>query len=425
LKKIAIVTPCLLNGGISVNTINLARMLANVYLVEVVALESGCDYQLPVGVTYQTLTKVSGSASLLVKLLIAPHQALKARQLLKNRNYQLIISIAVRPGLIWGLVKPRRTKMLSSLRSYPSAHISGERLPLFIKTVRTALFRSYFKNLGLFNDKVICNSKLAVADLINNFNAEPERLGVIYNETDLDAVKTKAAEPVPGGYGAVFKNPVLISVGSPKKPKGQWHLIRIFGQVKKAVPGLKLMIVGDSELSNDLVALSKALGLKTFSGFNKELPENNAEYDVYFTGQQKNPYKFMARSTIYALTSLWEGFPNVLVEAMACGLPIISTDCRSGPRELLAPKTDPAHETLNPEFAEYGLLMPNFDHSYKPTVEPLDKTELIWRETLAGLLNDPPKHKGYVEKGFKRVEEFSWDKIAVEWKREIAELLTK
>ena len=74
---------------------------------------------------------------------------------------------------------------------------------------------------------------------------------------------------------------------------------------------------------------------------------------------------------------------------MACGLPIISTDCRSGPRELLAPETDPAHETFTPEFAEYGLLMPNFDHSYRPTTEPLDKTELIWLETLVSLLKRP------------------------------------
>ena len=262
MKKIAIVTPCLLNGGISVNTINLACMLAGEYSVEIIALEAGCDYQLPAEVKYQTLTKVSGSASLLLKLLVSPYQALKARRLMKTQDYKLIISIAVRPGLIWGLVKPSSLKMISSLRSYPSTHISGERLPSFIKAVRTALFSFYFKNIDLFNEKIICNSKLAADDLLNNFKADQVRLGVIYNETDLSAVKKGAAEPLPDGYEAVFKNPVMISVGSPKKPKGQWHLIRIFGQVKKSVPGLKLVIIGDSELSNDLVLLSKALGPK-------------------------------------------------------------------------------------------------------------------------------------------------------------------
>jgi len=75
------------------------------------------------------------------------------------------------------------------------------------------------------------------------------------------------------------------------------------------------------------------------------------------------------------LSSSWEGFPNVLIEALACEIPIISTDCKSGPREILAPETDFNYQTSKPEFGKYGILMPVFDNKFKNTSEPLDERE--------------------------------------------------
>jgi glycosyltransferase involved in cell wall biosynthesis len=68
---------------------------------------------------------------------------------------------------------------------------------------------------------------------------------------------------------------------------------------------------------------------------------------------------------------LWEGFPNALVKAMVCRVPVASSDYRSSPREILAPNTDFNYQTQKPEFAEYGVLMPVFEIKYKTTNEPI------------------------------------------------------
>jgi N-acetylgalactosamine-N,N'-diacetylbacillosaminyl-diphospho-undecaprenol 4-alpha-N-acetylgalactosaminyltransferase len=80
---------------------------------------------------------------------------------------------------------------------------------------------------------------------------------------------------------------------------------------------------------------------------------------VIFCGFDNNPFKYVQRSDCFVLSSDVEGFPNVLIEALACGKSVISTDCSSGPRELLAPATDLHHRAINNyEIGEYGILTP-------------------------------------------------------------------
>ncbi len=162
-----------------------------------------------------------------------------------------------------------------------------------------------------------------------------------------------------------------------------------------------------------LVKLSQELGLKTYVWDRDELSES---FDVYFLGFQKNPFKFIARSKLFVFPSLWEGFPNALVEAMACSVCVVSSDCRSGPREILAPNTDFNYKTQKPEFAEYGIIMPAFDVKYKTANEPLEENEMMWVETVDKLLEDESLRKSYSEKAKQRAEDFSIEKILIEWR---------
>jgi len=251
-----------------------------------------------------------------------------------------------------------------------------------------------------------------VKNSLINLGIKEEKIKVIYNPYPIDEIRELAKEPL-GSYEEIFKHPVLITAGRLTKQKGQWYLIRIFKALKEKHKYLKLVILGEGELKDYLVGLSEELGLKTYVWDRDELSES---FDVYFLGFQKNPFKFIARSKLFVFPSLWEGFPNALVEAMACGVCVVSSDCRSGPREILAPNTDFDYQAQKPEFAEYGVLMPVFEVKYKSAKEPFGEKEMMWVETIDKLLEDENLRKNYSEKAKQRAEDFRIEKIVQKWK---------
>jgi len=248
-----------------------------------------------------------------------------------------------------------------------------------------------------------------------NLGIEEEKIKVIYNPYPIDEIRELAKEPL-GSYEEIFKEPALITAGRLTKQKGQWYLLRVFKALKEKHKDLKLVILGEGELKDYLLKLSEELGLKTYVWDKDELSDS---FDVYFLGFQKNPFKFIARSKLFVFPSLWEGFPNALVEAMACSVCVVSSDCRSGPREILAPNTDFNYQSQKPEFAEYGVLMPVFEVKYKSANEPLEEREIMWVETIDKLLEDENLRKHYSEKAKQRAEDFRIEKIVEKWKEVI------
>ena len=241
----------------------------------------------------------------------------------------------------------------------------------------------------LFNkaDIIMPVSKESANDLVRNFKIKREKIKVIYNPLNIKEIERLAKEPLDKEYEDIFKNPVIINMGQMGKQKNQKDLIKAFKKIKEKIKNAKLVILGQGNLEPELKGLSKSLGI---------------ENDVYFLGWQKNPFKFLANSKIFVLSSLWEGLPYVLLEAMASGLPVVSYDCRSGPREILAPKTDSSFQTKNIEFAEYGIL-----------VEP-EKHELL-TEAVVKFLSDDNLCKKFEEKSRKRAMDFDIKNIIKEW----------
>ena len=374
------------------------RLSEHIPIAQFILVEKDVKYQVNKEIIF--LSGHSIKTNSILKTLCIP---LYAYELSKKVEYNsVIISFLERANFV-NIVSKFFKKHIAIISVHTNLHTSRTG----IKSLNNYLVKVLYPKADL----IIAVSYGVKQSLINH-GIKEEKIKVIYNPYPIDEIRELAKEPL-GSYEEIFKHPVLITAGRLTKPKGQWYLLRIFKVLKEKHKDLKLVILGEGELKDYLVKLSEELGLKTYVWDKDELSES---FDVYFLGFQKNPFKFIARSKLFVFPSLWEGFPNALVEAMACGVPVVSSDCRSGPREILAPNTDFSHQTQKPEFAEYGVLMPVFEVKYKNAEEPLGEKEMMWVGTIDKLLEDGHLRKNDSEKAKQKSEDFRIEKIVQEWK---------
>jgi glycosyltransferase involved in cell wall biosynthesis len=219
-------------------------------------------------------------------------------------------------------------------------------------------------------------------DLIANFGVPPERVRAILNPIDLERVRRAAQEPPPHPWlqpGA--DRPTLVTVGKLQVAKGHHDLLAAFARVRAELPA-RLLILGQGPLEAELRAT---------------IARHQLQDDVALVGFQSNPYAFMGHSPIFVLSSLWEGFPNVLTEAMACGAAVISTDCPSGPSEII-------------EDGRSGLLVPVGDAG-------------ALSDAMLRLLRDESLRRAIAARGHREVERFSVEKIIAQYAASFEEVL--
>jgi glycosyltransferase involved in cell wall biosynthesis len=315
-----------------------------------------------------------------------------------------IISFGESANLVNILTHKKKSKTILSIHQDFSQNFEIGKV---YKELHLIAYRFLYKRAN----RIITVSKRIENYLIERFKISQNKVKTIYNPIEVEEVKIKLKEALEE-YEFLKSFPYLLNVGRLSKQKGQWYLLRIFRQIKKKYKDLKLVILGEGELKDYLVELSQNLGLKTYVWDRDKL---NESYDVYFLGFQENPYKFIKYSKAFVFTSLWEGFGNVLVEALAVGKTIISTDCRTGPREILAPKTDFLLETNKPQPEEFGILMPTFERKLLKANDLLTLQEKMWIDTLLEVLNNEKLLRKYELKAPRRAWDFHIDKISQQW----------
>ncbi len=171
---------------------------------------------------------------------------------------------------------------------------------------------------------IICQSKYMRDDLIANFSISINKTVIINNPVDIDRVLQLAAMPIAAkGYGyttndANHKIINIVSAGRLVEVKGFDMLIRAIAI--NANSAIHLTLLGDGPLKAELQNLATSLGI---------------ENQISFAGYQKNPFAFIARADAYVLSSRMEGFPNVVLEALTCGTPVIATPALGGTCEIL------------------------------------------------------------------------------------------
>jgi glycosyltransferase involved in cell wall biosynthesis len=165
-------------------------------------------------------------------------------------------------------------------------------------------------------DIIITNSNRTASDLTRLLGRKVE---CIYNPTFDHTIVEKARENVNHDWFRKKELPIVIGVGRLVRQKDFETLIRAFAEVRKSMR-VRLVILGEGEERRELERLVETLGI---------------EEDVWMPGFVNNPYKYMARSDLFVLSSLYEGLPNALIEAVGVGVPVVSTNCLSGPEEIL------------------------------------------------------------------------------------------
>ncbi|MDO6443707.1 glycosyltransferase [Marinobacter sp. 2_MG-2023] len=258
-----------------------------------------------------------------LKILILPFQAAELSVVLRRIDVKNVISFLVRSNfvsVISGIFSNR--KVVISERNYSKLQYNSKGFKGF---VMNSLIKFLYKRADL----ILPISHGIECSLISDYGLDSRKIKVIHNPQDLKAIKELSVQS--GNDDFFIKNNgfFYVTVGRLVDQKDHVTLINAFKRVQEVRSDAKLIIIGDGSLKSYLKDSVDKLKLKDH---------------VFFLGFVNNPFFYLNNSDVFVFSSKFEGFGNVLVEAMACGLPVISTDCLSGPSEILRD-------------GEYGILV--------------------------------------------------------------------
>ncbi len=306
---ITIFLRCLYGGGAERVMLNLARyFLAQELTVDmVVAFTAGSlKEQLPPGIRLINLN-VQSKLAILPKLVKYLQQE-RPISMLAALHYPCEIALLAKR--IAGV----STRVVVSEHNHLSQE--AQRTPQFSVKLTPLAARLLYP----WADGIIAVSQGVVEDLANITQIPKERIDLIYNPVITPELFIKAKAPVNHPWFQTGKPPVILAVGRLHPQKDYSTLIRAFAQLRQ-IHRSRLVILGEGTELLNLNILITELGLQE---------------DVALLGFVDNPYAYMDKAAVVVLSSAWEGFGNVIVEALAVGTPVVSTNCESGPAEILA-----------------------------------------------------------------------------------------
>lgn len=396
-RKLMLISPMLHQGGFERVCVTTARLLQPYFDVTIVIFDSANIAYDVEGLSIIDI-QMGVRKGKLQKILNIIRRSRKVRKLKKEMQPEIAYSFGPTANMVNVFSRTGKEKVWLGLRNYTDVE-EETKMRLLVKNA----------------DLIVCCSKdieksVKIKYKFNN-------TAVLYNLYDADTIRKEAAASDPSlpfaeelkEAGSLQQEPgqlrYLISMGRDDPMKGFWHMIKAFKLVHDQIPEARLILMGAG----------------TFQKY-KTLAEQLKITDaIYFAGMRRDPYALLKYGEVYLLTSANEGFPNALVEAMTLSLAPVSTNCLTGPAEILIRNGDTA--SLNDQFAEkqkeketsviygdYGIVVPEMQK--EENLDPADITEeeRNLADTVIGLLQDERLLQSYRQAAARRAGDFTYEK---------------
>lgn len=292
-------------------------------------------------------------------------------RLVRARRPDVVLSVIGHLNLAMALLRPllpRATRLVARETNVVTEVLAGQASRRVVAFAYRKLYRRFAR--------IVCQSREMRDDLVAHFDVAIRRTVIIHNPVDLARIRALAGAPAPanGTSASGSSGVLLVAAGRLTYEKGFDLLLEALARCSD--PRLHLSVLGDGPLRAELEAQARALGLGSV---------------VQFVGFQANPYPYFRQADAFVLSSRFEGLPNVVLEALACGAPVIATPAPGGVRELLEGRPGCAlAEAVSSE--ALARVLAGFDfaarrHHPEPDLSAFDAEHIASR--YAAVLLDP------------------------------------
>lgn len=382
MKNVMLITPMLHQGGFERICVMTARLLEADYDVTIVVFSME-DIAFDISNLKVINLDLKSRPGRLAKMINVLRRSRKLTKLQKNLNTDVSYSFGMTANIANALTGGAKKKICA-------CHSFEE-----IKNGR------YMKLIGKKADLLFCCAKKMTDLAVKQYGFS--NIETLWNPCDTEEVREQSRK---GNKEELTffeeEKPVFVSMGREDEVKGFWHLLKAFRRVSESLPDAKLAVIGEG----------------SFEKYKALARELQIEERIWFTGLKKNPFPYLAKGKAYVLSSISEGLPNALVEALSLSLPVISVNCLSGPAEILHENWQEAEEKKEYFEADYGILTPavsqtpDFQAKWQNEGKliKLEKEEEILAEAMLRIATDEELCRHYKERGSCRAEDFSKEK---------------
>ncbi len=376
MKNIAILVPNLKSGGAERIASRLSTLLCEKYNLFMVLFDSeGISYKYGGTLVDMKLPAVKGKIGKVFNML----KRIKAlRKLIKKEKIDVVCSFTAAADNVNAFCGSKAKRLVSCR----AAAFLEKNMQLYRKMCRAS-------------DGILFNSAEMKEMYLEKYPDDREKCYFLQNLYDIENIICKAQEPVDDEIQSFLEtHKTVITVGRFVVEKGHWNLLKAFEILKKKVPDAGLLFVGHMGAFEEDIR--------------KMASESCYGEDIKFAGFSDNPFKFSAKSAVFALSSLNEGSPNALVEAMAAGAPVVSTNCKTGPKEILFDKIPENLREDTYTIGDYGIITPPFSKLPDFNLNTTDKTHEIFAEALETMLTDNELSLRLKTAAREKVRELDW-----------------